>query len=148
MDENPTPHQGEIVPPEGRTQEIVESRLELSMRGGPLPSPEELRQFNEIIPHGAERIMRMAEKEQDGHLWGNKMQEWRAMAGVASGFCVAVAAFAVSAYGFSVGATVEAAAVAGTTLVALVGVFIRGTSTQQAQESPEREGRAELPDGQ
>lgn len=148
MDENPAPHQGEIVPPEARTQEIVESRLELSMRGGPLPSPEELRQFNEIIPNGAERIMRMAEKEQDGHLWGNKMQEWRAMAGVASAFCVAAAAFAVSAYGFSVGATVEAAAVAGTTLVALVGVFIRGTSTQQTQENPEREGRPELPDGE
>lgn len=32
---------------------------------GPLPPPGALQQFNEIIPHGAERIMAMVEQEQN-----------------------------------------------------------------------------------
>lgn len=35
-------------------------------RSGPLPSPEDLAEYANIIPNGAERIMAMAEKEQ-GH---------------------------------------------------------------------------------
>ncbi|MFD2961024.1 MULTISPECIES: DUF2335 domain-containing protein [Olivibacter] len=34
-------------------------------RSGPLPSPEDLAEYANIIPNGAERIMAMAEKEQN-----------------------------------------------------------------------------------
>ena len=50
---------------------------------GPLPPPAALEHFNQIIPHGAERIMAMVEREQehrieyekkqvDGEISGNK----------------------------------------------------------------------------
>lgn len=35
---------------------------------GPLPPPSTLAEFNAIIPNGAERIMRMAEIEQEGRI--------------------------------------------------------------------------------
>ena len=34
------------------------------MHAGPLPDPETLRRYNDIITNGADRIMQMAEKEQ------------------------------------------------------------------------------------
>ena len=34
-------------------------------RSGPLPDPEEIAKYNQEIPNGAERIMAMAEKQQD-----------------------------------------------------------------------------------
>nr|WP_314542479.1 DUF2335 domain-containing protein [uncultured Ottowia sp.] len=47
------------VPAAANAQHVVAVGWE-----GPLPPPHTLAQFNEIIPHGAERIMVMAEKEQ------------------------------------------------------------------------------------
>ena len=38
---------------------------ELTVWAGALPSPDDLTQFNLLIPNGAERIMRLTEKEQD-----------------------------------------------------------------------------------
>lgn len=35
---------------------------------GPLPPPEDMAEYNHVIPNGADRIMAMAEKEQDGRL--------------------------------------------------------------------------------
>lgn len=39
--------------------------LVIKQHSGPLPDPETLREYNQLIPNGAERIMRMAEKYQD-----------------------------------------------------------------------------------
>jgi uncharacterized membrane protein len=38
---------------------------ELTVWAGALPSPDDFTQFNVLIPNGAERIMRLTEKEQD-----------------------------------------------------------------------------------
>lgn len=42
---------------------------------GPLPTPEDLAHYNTIIPNGAERIMRMAEKEQAHRIELNKNEQ-------------------------------------------------------------------------
>jgi hypothetical protein len=42
---------------------VTVERHEISMRRGPLPDPAELAAYNEIIPNGADRIMRMAEDQ-------------------------------------------------------------------------------------
>jgi uncharacterized membrane protein len=39
--------------------------LVIKQHSGPLPDPETLGEYNQLIPNGAERIMRMAEKQQD-----------------------------------------------------------------------------------
>ena len=64
-EENPVPAsssapvRGEIVPPPGTSAGL---QMEF-YSSSPLPDPETYRQLAEIIPNGAERIMRMAEKE-------------------------------------------------------------------------------------
>lgn len=40
-------------------------QLQVQQWSGPLPAPADLEKFNEIIPNGAERILAMAEKEQE-----------------------------------------------------------------------------------
>jgi uncharacterized membrane protein len=52
--------------PISRIEEVIHEaiRLELRSFSGPLPPPEILRAYNEIIPDGAHRILLMAEKEQ------------------------------------------------------------------------------------
>lgn len=44
---------------------VVERSIEQSFHSGPIPSPDTLEKYNAIIPNGADRIMRMAEKQQD-----------------------------------------------------------------------------------
>lgn len=132
----PTSVRGEIVPPQRSGADL---RVELT--SGPLPDPETYRQLAAIIPDGAERIMRMAEKEQDAAIWAMKAQEKRANSGVFSALGVALGAFTLSGFGFYMGAPVEAAAVAGATLVALVGVFVRGTATHNRGQAEDEDTR-------
>lgn len=49
---------------------LISQELQILRHAGPLPDPETLRRYAEIILDGAERIMRMAEKEQEGRLYG------------------------------------------------------------------------------
>jgi uncharacterized membrane protein len=39
-------------------------QITISQQGGPLPSPEILKKYNEAVPDGAERIFKMAERDQ------------------------------------------------------------------------------------
>jgi len=41
---------------------------QVTAHSGPLPAPETLEGYEEILPGAAERILRMAEKQQDGRL--------------------------------------------------------------------------------
>lgn len=52
-----------IEDPQG--QNVVASFFRTEVSAGPLPHPELLKGYDQIIKDGAERIMRMAEKEQD-----------------------------------------------------------------------------------
>lgn len=42
----------------------ISQQVILHQQGGPLPPPETLKKYNDAVPDGAERIMRMAEREQ------------------------------------------------------------------------------------
>lgn len=46
------------------TEQNTELLHQSQQWSGPLPPPGALQQFNEIIPHGADRIMAMVEREQ------------------------------------------------------------------------------------
>ena len=39
--------------------QISGQRTELSYRTGPLPAPEDLARYNELIPNGADRFLRL-----------------------------------------------------------------------------------------
>jgi uncharacterized membrane protein len=42
----------------------VTGQVTIHQEGGPLPPPETLKKYNDAVPDGAERIMRMAERDQ------------------------------------------------------------------------------------
>lgn len=44
---------------------VIAEIIRTEVSSGPLPHPTLLREYNDIIPNGAERIMQMSEKEQD-----------------------------------------------------------------------------------
>lgn len=45
---------------------MIAQRIESMTYSGPIPHPQLLKEFNDVIPNGADRIMTMAEK-QSGH---------------------------------------------------------------------------------
>jgi uncharacterized membrane protein len=50
--------------------------LSLNAWVGPLPPPDALEQFNQIIPNGAERIMKMCEDEQKARIANDRRESW------------------------------------------------------------------------
>ncbi len=42
----------------------LSGQLVISQKGGPLPDPEILKKYNDAVPDGAERIFKMAERDQ------------------------------------------------------------------------------------
>jgi len=111
----------------------------LEQHSGPLPSPETLRAYAELIPEGGDRLMKMVESEAAHRHTIEAEREKRATLGVVLGFSVALAGFGVSAYGFFLGHAAEAALVAGATLATLAGTFVYGTATTKAERRSERD---------
>lgn len=116
---------------------IIRAAVEISRFSGPLPPPEDLAKYEQILPGAADRIIRMAE-QQAAHRQGLEtvvvganaaIQKW----GLASAFIIAMSAIWggiwLSLRGMS-GAGLTAIIGA---LVALVGVFVYGKSEQKKE---------------
>ena len=118
---------------------LISQELQILRHAGPLPDPETLRRYAEIIPDGAERIMRMAEKEQEGRLSVQRAGVKQAKGGLATGFTVAMTICGLVGYGFHLGYAVEAAGLVGATLASLVGVFIYGTKANNERSDDDEQ---------
>lgn len=123
---NPPPSKKKDQPREKRQNQIIAAE----QFAGPIPHPETLRQYNEILPGAADRILAMAENESehqksmdknamDLKSRENKRGQYLAMATVIVAFSAATAC----AY---MGSQAAAAIIGGTTVVGLVTVFITG----------------------
>ena len=55
----------EVVAPENKQSGVIKQELELTQHRGPLPDPETLGLYEKYLPGLANRIVTMAEKEQD-----------------------------------------------------------------------------------
>lgn len=109
---------------------------------GPLPPPEILRKFDEIVPGAAERILKMAE-EQSAHRkeLERKVIESdisRSKWGQILGFAIAIVGLAVSALVAIYGNAVAGSIIGVGTLASLVGVFMYGSKNR----SKEREEKS------
>jgi uncharacterized membrane protein len=101
---------------------------------GPLPPPELLAKYNEVIPNGAERIMTMAE-DQSRHrqglektvVNGNVQSETR---GQWMGLIICLAIVGGGIFLAHEGRPVLGGGLVGADLVALVGLFIYGKNRQ------------------
>ena len=111
---------------------------------GPLPPPELLQHYNEIIPNGADRIVTMAEN-QSAHrielekkvIFGDsKRANWGLFCGYSFGLVVVVLSFILIWNGHDFAGTV----LGSVDLVALLSVFIYGTHVRR-QERERRDDK-------
>jgi uncharacterized membrane protein len=121
-----------------------ESHTEFSMRrSAPLPLPSELAAYNEIIPQGADRIMKMAEA-QSAHrieieknvVFGQQGQESR---GQYLAFIIALVGLVCGAYTAVSGQPVAGAAIAGVPLVGIVSAFLYSKHRDTAELEEKKE---------
>ena len=110
-------------------QEVTVQREE-HVFSGPLPAPETLRGYDEILPGTAERIIRMAEREQTNAHEAGLLALRETAAGNARGQIfggvVALAALGTAGFLGYLGHSIAAGIVGGTTVVGLVTVFVTG----------------------
>ena len=118
-------------------RQIALSVVQESSHSGPLPSAEQYRQYEEILPGAAERILAMAEKEQEGRLeWQRKALDasihfrhrGQTFAGILAGLFVLVAVLLVALQQY-----IPAVTVLGM-IAALAGVFISGRYGKAAKD--------------
>jgi uncharacterized membrane protein len=138
----------EIVDPsEPQQRRLIQAQVEASVTSGPLPPPEVLIRYNEAVPNGAERIMVMAEKQNDHRIKQEakvidediRRQRW----GLALGFIVALAGLAAASYISVYASPIAGAVVAALDLGGMVGAFVYGSRGRRS----EREQRAEIMTG-
>ncbi len=124
---NPNIFQG--VPNKKKT-EILKSFSVTMMHSGPLPDPHSLNSYNELIPNGADRIMKMAEKQQ-GHRMKIESkaigrQTFQSFMGQVFGFLIGLSGIGSGTFLAYNGFTTVGAIIAGGTVVSLVSVFVIG----------------------
>jgi uncharacterized membrane protein len=113
------------------------------MFSGPLPPPEILARFNEIITNGADRIMSMAEKQAEHRIAqealvirGNVRAQFM---GLISAVIITVGTIALGGYLIYVGREIGGLGALIAALASLVGVFRYGRSLQAKERSQKRE---------
>lgn len=96
---------------------------------GPLPDPETLRRYDDLLPGTAERIITMAEKEQDHvHKTVSRAQIWtlvRKQIGQISGFLLGLLGLLEGFFLVVKGHDWAGASMSGISLSVLVGLFVK-----------------------
>lgn len=137
-----TPANAQI--PGGGTLQITQA----AAFSGPLPPPNVLQRYDEIIPNGADRIVAMAEKQSAHRIdlertvihGDSRRANWGVFCGFTLAVLVIVLSFILILYGHAVAGTIL-----GTLdLVSLISVFIYGTTTRRRERTRREERNREL----
>jgi uncharacterized membrane protein len=114
------------------------------VRQGPLPDPEDLAKYNQIIPEGADRIMKMAERQSAHRIEIEKTvinsQQVQSQRGQYFGLVAVFVGVGASVYLAMNGHDVVAGVLGGTTVVSLAIAFITGRKAQQRDLQQKRIG--------
>ncbi len=129
------------------------------IHSGPIPSPDVLRGYNDIVPNAAERIIQMAEQQQAhrhametnvlvAQIEEDKRRHTEVKIGQKNGLIATVMAFSVAGLALILGYQAAAIAIGGTTLASLVAVFITGkvTAAPPATDTPEAPEASNTPE--
>lgn len=112
-------------------------QIRVSQHQGPLPAPEQLEAYNQLIPNGAERIMAMAEKQLQHRIEIEKIvvssQQIQSSRGQIFGLAIGVLGIISGTVLAMFGHEVVGSIIAGSTVVTLVSVFVIGRRGQQRQ---------------
>ncbi|KAF2515080.1 DUF2335 domain-containing protein [Flavobacterium salilacus subsp. salilacus] len=97
---------------------------------GPLPDSETMIEYNSVIPNGADRIMIMAEKQQDHRISmenkvvGHQLKE--SSRGQLFGFILSIISLLVSGILAYTGHETTGGIIGGATIISLAGIFVLG----------------------
>jgi uncharacterized membrane protein len=109
--------------------------MSVSIRSGPLPPSEELAAYNKLIPNGADRVMAMAEKQQDHRIEIEKVavtsQQNQGERGQIFALIIAVIAILASVGVTLMGHETAGSILGGSTVVSLVAIFVTGKIMQR-----------------
>lgn len=109
---------------------------------GPLPPPEKLAQYEQILPGAAERIMQMAERQSEHRrsLESRVVNSdiWNSRIGLIFGFVIGVIGVGGGIWLMGQGMTYEGGIISGGTIASLVGTFVYG-SRQRRKERIENQ---------
>ena len=109
---------------------------------GPLPAPKTLREYNEIIPNGAERIMKAFENQSSHRISLEKKvvgrQTFQSLLGQLFGFLIALIILGLGVYLIERGYEIAGITLFGIDMVGLVAIFVIGKKSQRNKLS-ERE---------
>ncbi len=104
---------------------------------GPLPDAETLIQYNSVIPNGADRIMKMAEKQQDHRMSMEskviESQNKQSGLGQLFGLIIGLVGIGCGTFLAYSGETTVGGIIAGGTVVSLVSVFVIGKKRQSSK---------------
>jgi uncharacterized membrane protein len=119
-----------------QSAELRIQRAEMQAFAGPLPPPEALERYNQVLPGAAERIIAMAESQHDHrqHLESTVITEGvkAQRLGTILGFVVAMTTILGGMFLMYMGKESTGLASVITALAALVGVFIYGKREEQS----------------
>lgn len=131
MTDYPTPSGSQQpIGPDGKKIGSVVQRIEASAWRGPLPSPDDLRAYENLVPGAAERLIKMAEKQSEHRRSLERLViesgARNSTIGVFVGFVIALVALALAGYAIYEGRSQTGTAIVMTTISGLVGVFVIG----------------------
>ena len=116
---------------------------EVSVRSGPLPAPEELAAYNQIIPEGADRIMKMAE-HQSAHRISLETtivnsQQKQSFCGQVFGLIIGLSGLGLATFAAIHKQPWFGSIIGGSTLVSLVSVFVYARRGQKDDLNKKRQ---------
>lgn len=101
-----------------------------SFHSGPLPDPNTLGKYNDVIPNGADRIMKMAENQANHRIGIEtrviKSQSIQSVIGQIFGLLIGICGIFAGTYLASVGQSWVGSIIAGGTVISLVSIFVIG----------------------
>ncbi len=104
---------------------------------GPMPPPELLQKYNEVVPGAAERILAMAEKQanhrQTLELEVIMADVRRSNWGLVAGFVISVLALGASTASILTGHDVAGASIFGVSIISIVTTFVIGVRTRKKE---------------
>jgi uncharacterized membrane protein len=130
--------------PAGQKEQTKVAHLTQQQFSGPVPPPQILQGYDQIIPGAAERILRMAEEDAEHQkeiektaitLAGEEVKR-----GQRYGLTIGILAFITSIIALALGSEKTAIALGGTTVVGLVAVFVTGRIKQSSTKDNGEQG--------
>jgi uncharacterized membrane protein len=112
-------------------------RHEISMRSAPLPDPKELAAYNQIIPNGAERILKMAENQSAHRIEIEKIavksQQRQGFCGQLFGLIIGLSGLGLATYAAVEGQPWFGGTISSGTLGSLVAAFLVSRNNQKRE---------------